>query len=57
MRCNYLHATLQTDLPPVVDMPGFPGANEPCLVVQTVHDKRIIYPTASCKPLKYDANL
>ena len=28
----------------MVDMPRFPGANEPCLVVQTVHEKRMIPP-------------
>ena len=53
---NYLHATLQR-ISPGVAMPRFPGATEPCLVVQTVYEKQIIYPAASCKPLKYDANL
>ena len=41
---------IERDLPPVVDMPGFPGANEPCLVVQTVHEKRMIGPMARLQP-------
>src|SRR5262245_59556167 len=34
MRRKYLHATLQTDLARLVEIPRFPGATEPCLVVK-----------------------